>query len=68
VELKNKKQRIKNGISFMIGGVLIGVLLDYFWSNLHWQTSLFRKEALIRLVVFFVVGFFMKNKREAKKQ
>ena len=52
----------------MIGGFLISLLLDYFWSNKNWQESLFRKESLIRLVVFFVVGFFMKTKKEAEKQ
>uniref|UniRef100_UPI004049BACB hypothetical protein n=1 Tax=Flavobacterium sp. TaxID=239 RepID=UPI004049BACB len=68
MEIKNKKSRFKNGISFMIGGFLIGMLLDYIWSNLHWQESLFRKESIIRLVIFFVIGFFMKTKKEAKKQ
>ncbi|MFY8187147.1 MAG: hypothetical protein ACOVLC_04230 [Flavobacterium sp.] len=68
MDITNPKQRVKNGLSFMIGGFLISLLLDYFWSNLHWQESLFRKESLIRLVVFFVVGFFMKTKKEAEKQ
>lgn len=68
MEIKDKKSSVKNGISFMIGGFLIGMLLDYFWSNLHWQESLFRLESLIRLPIFFLVGFFMKTKKEAKKQ
>jgi uncharacterized membrane protein YagU involved in acid resistance len=65
------KSIVISGFIFSIIGSIIAILLDYFWSDISLETNILTKNTLFRLLLFFVLGMFLKYRqlnKQPKKQ
>lgn len=65
------KSIVISGFIFSIIGSIIAILLDYFWSDIPLETNILTKNTLFRLLLFFVLGMFLKYRqlnKQPKKQ